>query len=221
MKLEAKIREKGGLGRFRRAGFVPGVVYGRGVGNVNVAVGRTALEHALNEAGENTLLELSIDGEEAKHVLIHDVQRDPLKNAPIHVDFLEVRLDQKIKAQVPLEFVGESPAVKELGGVLIRNINHIEVEALPRNLPHKIEVDTSTLKTFADHLTVAGINIGADIAILADPDLIVASVVPPRSETELEGLKGEVVEDVTKVEGVVKPETEETDQSEAKKVKEE
>lgn len=206
MKLEAKLRQKGGVNQLRREGFVPGVIYGRGAENANVTVTRASLEQALKVAGENTLLELEIEGAKSKHVLIHNVQRDPVKDILGHVDFLEVRLDQKIKAEIPLVFVGESPAVKELSGVLIRNIQHIEVEALPQNLPHNLEVDLSGLKTFEDHLTVADIKSGPNVRVLGDSEQIIASLVPPRTEEELEAIKGDVVEDVTKVEGVVKAE---------------
>ncbi|MFY9493388.1 MAG: 50S ribosomal protein L25 [Minisyncoccia bacterium] len=214
IKLEVKIREKGGVNQLRRDGLVPGVVYGSGVENASVSVGRSDLEKAIAKAGETTMVELVLGGGSSsevesvktKHVLIHDVQRDPVKDLPIHVDFLEVRLDQKIKAEIPVVFVGDSPAVKELSGVLIRNIQHIEVEALPQNLPHNIEVDISGLKTFEDHITVADIKVGPSVKILSKLNAIAASVVPPRSEEELEALKTEVVEDVSKVEGVVKPE---------------
>lgn len=190
----------------RREGLVPGVVYGRGAESVNVSVSRVSLEQALKTAGENTMLELGINGAKTKNVLIHDLQRDPVKELLNHVDFLEVRLDQKIKADVPLEFTGEAAAVKELSGVLVRSIQHIEVEAFPQNLPHSIEIDISRLKTFEDRITVADVKVGPNIKILSKPEAIIASVVPPRSEEELEALKTEVVEDVSKVEGVVKPE---------------
>ena len=206
IKLEVKIREKGGVNQLRQAGLVPGVVYGHGSENLNVTVPRVSLEQTLKVAGENTMLELEIGDGKTKHVLIHDLQRDPVKELLNHVDFLEVRLDQKIKADVPLEFTGESVAVKELSGVLVRNIQHIEVEALPQNLPHNIEVDISRLKTFEDRVTAADLKVGSDVKILSKPDAIIALVVPPRSEEELEALKTEVVEDVSKVEGVVKPE---------------
>ncbi|MEK7174752.1 MAG: 50S ribosomal protein L25 [Patescibacteria group bacterium] len=207
MKLEAKIREKGGLNQLRNSGLVPGVVYGRGVKNVNVAVESVVLGKALKEAGESTLLELSLEGNGSKHVLIHDLQKDPIKDFPIHVDFLEVRLDQKIKADVVLEFTGESPAVKELGGVLVKNVHELEVEALPQDLPHNIEVDISAIKAFEDHITVGDIKVGPRVKIMSPMETIVASVIPPRSEAELEALKTEVTEDVSKVEGVVKEET--------------
>ncbi|MBI2454140.1 MAG: 50S ribosomal protein L25 [Parcubacteria group bacterium] len=206
MKLDAKIREKGGVNQLRKSGMVPGVVYGRGVENMAVAVGAAVLDKTLKEAGESTLLELVMENGNSKHVLIHDLQRDPVKDFPIHVDFLEVRLDQKIKAGVVLEFIGAAPAVIKLGGVLVKNMHELEVEALPQDLPHNIEVDISALKNFEDHITVGDVKVGPKIKILSPRETIVALVVPPRSEAELEELKAEVTEDVSKVEGVVKEE---------------
>lgn len=204
--LKVKIREKGGVNQLRQDGFIPGVVYGRGVENTNVVVEAPILEKVLQKAGESTLLELSIDGSKSKHVLIQEVQRDPVKDNLTHVDFLEVSLDRKIKAEIPLLFIGDSPAVKELNGTLIRSMQEVEVEALPQNLPHNIEVDISSIKTFEDQITVADIKTSSGVKILTTADTILASVIPPRTEEEMESLKGEVVEDVTKVEGVIKQE---------------
>ena len=207
-KLGAKIRNNAGkgLGELRVSGLVPGVVYGHGVKNINVAVPKILLEKVFKVAGESTLVELEIEGDKTRHIIINDVQVDPVKGSFKHVDFLEVRLDEKIKAEVPLEFIGEAPAVKELAGTLIKNIHHVEVEALPQNLPHSLEVDLGSLKTFEDHLTIADIKVSSNVKILTESDQIVASVAPPRTEAELEEIKGEVVEDVSKVEGVVKEE---------------
>src|SRR3989344_4593383 len=127
-----------------------------------------------------------------------------LKYALSHVDFMEVRMYQKIKAGITIVCVGEAPAIKELGGILVRNIHELEVEALPRDLPHHLEVDISAIKIFGDHIKVADIKASRGVKILADEDLVVASVAAPRTEAELESIKGEVVEDVSKVEGVIK-----------------
>ncbi len=217
--IKVKIREKGGVNQLRQDGFIPGVVYGRGVENTNVVVETPVLEKVLQKSGESTLLELTIEGGKSKHVLIQDVQRDPVKDNLTHVDFLEVSLDRKIKAEIPLHFIGDSPAIKELGGILIKGVQQVEVEALPQNLPHNIEIDISSIKTFEDYITVADLKISNNVKILVSEETILASVVPPRSEEELESLKGDVVEDVTKVEGVVKQETPETEGADKKEDK--
>ena len=223
-KLEAKTRLETGksVKKLRRLGFVPAVVYGPSTANVNIAVASSRIAQVLKEAGESTLLELQIEGDSStsfdsaqdklvgagktRNVLIHATQTDPVRDFITHVDFMEVRMDQKIKAGITVMCVGEAPAVKELGGILVRNIHELEVEALPADLPHHLEADISAIKTFEDHVKVADIKITRGVKILADGMLIVASVVAPRTEAELESIKGEVVEDVSKVEGVVKPE---------------
>lgn len=208
VKLLAQLRQEKGkaVNKMRRAGLVPGVVYGHGIGNVNVAVLEKNLARVFRVVGENSLLELEIEGGKSHHVIIQEIQTDPVKDFMSHVDFLEVRLDQKIKAEVPIVFIGESAAVKELGGVLVKSIHNLEVEALPQDLPHNIEVDISFIKTFEDHIKISDIKVGTKAKVLAEADLTVASVVPPRSEAELESLKEEVVEDINAIEGVVKEE---------------
>ncbi len=208
VKLKARLRQEvnKGVNKLRNSGFVPGVVYGRGIANLNISVGGMELAKIIKESGENTLLELEVDGIKPKNVLIHDTQVDPVKGEIQHADFLEVRMDQKIKTHIPLIFIGEAAAVKGLGGVLVRNTQEVEIEALPKDLPHNIEVDVTALDTFEKHIKVSDLKIPSGVKIIAEAHLIVASVVPPRSEAELEELKGEVVEDVSKVEGVVKPE---------------
>ncbi len=216
IKLEAKTRLETGksVKKLRRLGFVPAVVYGHGTANINIAVLSSRMAKVLKDAGESTLLELQIEDDHSTgvgvnkthNVLIHAIQTDPVQDFITHVDFMEVRMDQKIKAEITIVCVGEAPAIKELGGVLVKNMHELEVEALPADLPHHLEADISAIKTFEDHVKVADIKLTRGVKILADGMLIVASVMAPRTEAELESIKGEVVEDVSKVEGVVKPE---------------
>jgi len=203
--LAAEKREETGkkLSALRRAGFVPGVVYGHNMGNVNIKVQGAQFSRVFSQGGENTLVELSVAGEEKPYsVLIYDVSLDPVKSTPIHVDFFAVNLKEKVKAEVPLVIVGEAPAVKELEGTLIQPLHAIEVECLPSDIPHEISVDVSGLKTFEDHLSVSDITVPEGVEILTDKEEIIASVQEPRSQEELEALETEVEEDVTKVEGV-------------------
>jgi large subunit ribosomal protein L25 len=115
-------------------------------------------------------------------------------------------MDEEIETHVPLVFVGESPAVRELGGMLMKSIEELPVKTLPSDLPHSLEVDLSTLLTFEDHVTVSDIKVSAKVVIDADPNMVIASVIPPRTEAEMETLDTKVEADVTKVEGVVKAE---------------
>ena len=122
-------------------------------------------------------------------------------------------MDEEIEAKVELEFVGESPAVKELGGILIKNMDEIEVKCLPGDLPPKIEVDISRIKNFEDYIYVKDLPVSDKVELLADSENVVAMVTEPRSEEELAELETEVKEDVTKVEGVVKEEKSSSDES--------
>jgi len=203
LRAEKRIETGRTLTALRRAGFVPGIVYGHNVSNVMVKVNEKQFKHVFQEGGENTLVDLSIEGEERPFaVLIQEVALDPVKSTPLHVDFFAVNLKEKVRADVPLVTIGESLAVKELEGTLVQPMHSLEVESLPANIPHEIEVDVSSLKTFEDHISVKDLIIPNDVEIFADADDIVVSVQEPRSQEELEELEEEVSEDISAVEGV-------------------
>lgn len=209
IKLSAKKRTILGkaVEKSRASGDMPGVIYGHGLDTQSIQMNEKEFSKAFKQAGENTLINLNIDGKD-QAVLIQEVQYHYLKGQPIHVDFYAVKMDEKLKAKIPVHFTGESPAVKALGGVLVKNLSEVEVECLPGDLPTGFEVDISKLNTFEDIVRVSDLQVSDKVKILASGDEPVVNVAPPRSEAELESLKTEVVEDVTKVEGVVKPESE-------------
>lgn len=203
--LQAQKREETGnqLSSLREGGYVPGVVYGPTVENTLVKVNEPDFIKVFRDAGENTLISLHIDDDKnPRVVLIHDMALDPLKHTPLHVDFYQVPLDRMITSEVPLVFVGESPAVKEEDGTLIKTLHSIEVESLPTNIPQEIEVDISPLETFDDVITVASLRVEEGVEIKTGAEEVIASVTPPRSEEELEALEEEIIEDVEAVEGV-------------------
>jgi large subunit ribosomal protein L25 len=185
---------------------IPAVLYGKGTENVLVSVKDRDFQDIFSQVGESAIFKLSLEGQDERNVIIKEVQRDILSGKPIHADFYQVRMDEEIEAMVEVEFVGEAPAVKELGGVLVKNVDEIEVECLPGDLPPKIMVDVSELKTFDDHIYVKDLKVSDRVELLVDPETVVAMVSPPRSEEELAELETEVKEDVTEVEGVVKEE---------------
>lgn len=182
----------------RRDKKIPAVLYGRGIENSLLEIDYSVFEKAYREAGENSIINLKI-GNDERNVLVYDVQKDPLTGKYNHIDFYQVRMDEKITVSVPLIFIGESPAVKELAGVFVRNFHEIEVEALPKDLPHEIKVDISTIKTFEDHIYVKDLPVPASAEILAGAEEIVASVIAPRSEEELAGLGEKPVAEVAEV----------------------
>lgn len=189
----------------RASGHIPGVLYGHGVENQVVQVDRKLFTKVFSNTGYTTLINLKV-GEAAHDVLIREVQFHPLRDEISHVDFYQVRLDEKVRAEVPLAFEGESPAVKDLGGVLVKSIDALELEAFPQDLPHTIPVDITVLKDFEAVIHVADLKVSDMITVFTEPTAVVALVQPPRSEAELESLAEEVKEDVAAVETVEKKE---------------
>jgi large subunit ribosomal protein L25 len=204
--LKSKIREEVGknLNSFREQGLIPAVVYGHKVKPRNLWINYLDFKKAFDNAGESTVIELEIGEKEKVNALIHDSQSDPLTGKFSHIDFFQIRMDEEIETEVPIEFLGESPAVKELGGMLVKNMDAIGVKCLPGNLPHEFKVDISKIKTFDDHFKVSDLEIPEKVEILSEMDTVIALVAPPRTEEELASLEEKIEEDVTKVEGVVK-----------------
>jgi len=187
IELEAQARTVlgGKVNGLRKSGFIPAVLYGKGQEAINLQVPVKEFAKVLKEAGESTLVYVNVGGK-SYPTIIHDVALDPVKDHVIHADFYKVSLTEKIKTKVPVEFVGESPAVKDLAGIFVRNLNELEVEALPQNLPHEITINISSLKAFGDQVLVKDIKLGSDVKIIADEDSIVATVQEPKSQEELD-----------------------------------
>jgi len=169
----------------RNSGYIPAVLYGKGQEALNLQMPIKEFSKVLKEAGESTLVYVNVDGK-SYPTIIHDVAKDPVKDYVIHADFYKVSLSEKIKTKVSVVFVGESSAVKDLAGIFVRNINELEVEALPQNLPHEITVDISSLKSFGDQILVKDINLGSDVKIETEADAIIATVQEPKSQEELD-----------------------------------
>ncbi len=185
--------------KLRRTDQVPAVVYGHGVANQNLVVKQAELARVLRQAGSTSLVDLSVSGHAPVTVLIHDVQRHPTSSAIVHVDFYQVKMTEKLQAEIELNFIGESPAVKEQGGIFVRALDKIKVECLPADLVPNIAVDISGLKTFEDRIHVSDIQAPKGITILDRFEEVVASVTPPRSEEEIAALSEKVEEDVSAV----------------------
>ncbi|OGE81915.1 MAG: hypothetical protein A3H72_02005 [Candidatus Doudnabacteria bacterium RIFCSPLOWO2_02_FULL_48_8] len=194
------------VSNLRKTGKLPGVLYGHDVEATSLEVDEKDFLKVFKKAGESTLINLVVDGQ-ARPVLIHEVQNHFLSDYVQHVDFYAVDMTEKLHAKIPLHFVGESPAVKNLGGVLVKNLQEVEVECLPADLPPFIELDISKLAELNQAFRVSGLMVSDKVKILTNADDMVVNVAPPRSEEELKELEqAPVAEDVTKVEGVIKPE---------------
>lgn len=167
----------------RKAGKVPAVFYGKKEASTPITVSSVDFIKAYKQAGESTVVVLSGDGIEVES-LIHDLDLHPVTGKPMHVDFYVFEKGKKIKVNVPLEFVGNAPAIKELGGTLIKVLHDIEIEALPKDLPHKIEVNIASLVDFKSVITAKEIALPAGVELAVSADDIVASVSEPKDEPE-------------------------------------
>src|SRR3989338_7603168 len=175
--LKAEKREITGkkVSNLRKQGKIPAVVYGVGEKSVLLQVLGKDFEKVFREAGESTLVELEI-GPDRKNVLIHEIDFDPIKDTPRHVDFLQVRMDKPIRAKVHVVFEGESGAVKNLGGVLVKVAHELEIEALPKDLPHEIKVDISNLQNLEDKFLVSNLKLPSGVKVIADSNEVLALV---------------------------------------------
>jgi large subunit ribosomal protein L25 len=158
-------------------------VYGRGSESEPISIDYKEFEKLYAQAGTSSLVDLVVPGsKEPSKVIISDIQRDPLSDRVIHVDLHRVRMDEKIRTEVNLEFVGEAPAVKEFGGNLIISADSLEIECLPKDLISSIKVDLSKLKKLDDSVHISDLDIPAGITIIGDKEGSVVSVLAPREE---------------------------------------
>lgn len=196
----------------REQGLVPAEVYGGGVENAHIVVSAKEFNKVFKQAGENTIISLSIDGKEQK-ALIHDVDFDALTEAPIHADFRAIRMDEKLRVHIPVRFTGESAAVKN-GGVLVKAMQELEVESLPADLPHEFSVDLSVLVELGNSIHVSDLVVPKGVEILAESEAVIVTVTAQVEEEEVVAAPVDLSE--------IKTETEEKKaEREAKKAAEE
>ena len=167
----------------RSSGKIPAVFYGLGKQTTSVAVDRKEFEKVWKQAGESSTIQLSVDNKPVD-VLIHEVQFDPIKGTPIHVDFLVVDMNKPIHVAVALEFIGVAPAVKNGTGTLVKVMHEIEISALPKNLPHVITVDLTKLETINSHITVGDLALPTGVTLVTKDNEIVVSVAEQKEEVE-------------------------------------
>jgi len=212
MKLEAKERDvKAKESAEYKSKNIPAVMYGNDVESKSLWINLAQFEKVFADAGTNVVVELELEGQKPVNVLIYDFQTDPLTDKFIHADFYVVNMKESVEAEIPLVFVGVAPAVKELGGTLVKNNDSLFVRALPADLPREITVDISKLATFDDSITVADLVDNDKVEVVLDDTAVIASVIAPRSEEEMAALDEDVDADVSKVEGALdKEETEES-----------
>lgn len=172
--------------RLRKEGLLPANIYGKKVKSQAISVKLQDFEKLFSKAGETSVVELVVDGK-IRPTLIHDMQKDPLTELPIHVDFLQVDFKEKVTAQIPVELAGESPAEKQGLGTVVQYVDEVEVEALPGNLPESFEINVSILKEVDDQIQVKDIKVDKEkVKIQGDKKQVIAKVEPPREEKEEE-----------------------------------
>jgi large subunit ribosomal protein L25 len=199
IRLEVRERERTGSAdarRLRRAGLIPGVLYGRGQKPHAISVPERELRRVLTgEHGLHAILDVALDGQKTSHAsILKEFQRDPIRGKLIHVDLQEVRLDQTIQAQVTIELVGEAIGSKE-GGVLSQMTREMTVEALPLEMPDRIELDVSAM-VIGDTLRISDLPPREGATFLDDPETVVATVTMPSRIVEPEPEEVEEGEEV-------------------------
>ena len=194
--------------KLRDRGYVPAIVYGSQVEATPIQVESKTLHKVLTKAGGNTLIALQIGKKKPILTLAREIQRDIIRHNILHVDFYRVVMTEKISAEIPLVLSGKAPALEE-GGILVHGLNTVEVQCLPADLPSALEVDLSSLVEFNDLVTVANLQVPSSVAILSDPDSVIARIEAPRIVEEEVEVPEEEIEVSAEPELVGKAEAEE------------
>ncbi len=195
--------------QLRRQGWVPGVMYGHGFSPMPLQFEAQSLRHLLSQVGGSQIVSIKIKGQKQPEIaLVREVQRDPIRRTALHVDFYRVMMTERLTAEVPLEFVGESPVVERKEGILLHALSTVEVECLPGNLVDAIEVDLEDLTELDQALYIRDLAVPAGIDILTNPDEMIVRVVPLEEEEAIEE-EEEMVMPVAEVEVIRAREEEE------------
>lgn len=179
-KYKLKANKRSVLGRkvknLRQEGKLPGNIYGRKVKSQAVEVDLKEFKKIYDQAGETSIVDLNLSDKDSRSILIHNVQMDYLTQTPLHADFYQVDLKQKIKSVIPLKLEGVSPAVEQKKGMILQTLNEVEVEALPTDLPESLTIDISTLTEVDQELKVVDLKHSPAVVILTDGQLQVVKV---------------------------------------------
>ncbi len=177
------------VGALRRAGKLPGVIYGHKVEPIAILMDLKESTRVLNNTTSSSVIIINVEGTEYAS-LVREKQRDYLKNRFIHIDFQAVSQTEKIRAEVNIEMIGVAPAIKDFNGVLVEGVDSITVEALPKDLPERFIIDISVLKQIGDSITLRDIPVPAGVDILDSLDETIVHITSPAAE-EVEEVTGE------------------------------
>lgn len=161
--------------KLRALGLVPAHVFGHEIKSENITVDEKEFKEIFHKAGETSIINLKSDKTDYP-VLVKGLHLDPVSLKILHVDFYKVNLAEKVKVSVPVEITGESPAVETKLGLLLTPVSEVEVEALPADLPEKIEINVESLKEVGDTITVGDLKLNDKIEVLSDSELVLASI---------------------------------------------
>jgi len=160
----------------RRQGITPTHLYGHNVKSAALQCDTGELQNLLAHAGKTRLVSLEVDGERAKSVFVREIQRDAISRKLLHVDFYQVKRTEKIAVDVPIVLVGEAPALKFKGRMLVHGINSLSVECLPANVPPQIDIDITRLEEVDQAINVKDIVLDPEITVHADPEQLVVKI---------------------------------------------
>ncbi|HXG42860.1 MAG TPA: 50S ribosomal protein L25 [Dehalococcoidia bacterium] len=177
--------------RLRRQGLTPANIYGKGVQSLAIQVPTHDLWHLLRHAGRHEIVYLQVDGEEERPCFIRAIQKDPITDELLHVDFQQVSLTEKVRLEVPLHLVGEAPAVDRYGAMVLQLLDVVLVEGLPTALPPFIEVDLSRLEAPDSVIHVGDLQPPPGVTIVTDPEVVVARAVVEAAPAEEEAVEVE------------------------------
>lgn len=176
----------------RRQGLLPAVIYGHSLEPISISINAREASTLLPTLTSTQFVEITLDAK-PHSVLVKEKQRHPVDGRLLHVDFQEVSLLERYRANVQLDFFGESPAVKIFNGVVVFHLEELDIEALPANLPERIKVDLGSLTEIGSVIRVKDLILPADVEVMDNPEEIVAVVTPPVAE-EVEVSEGATAE---------------------------
>jgi large subunit ribosomal protein L25 len=187
IKLKAKKRnlKETKAKKLRREGILPANIYGKNIKSESIMIPLTDFNKAFKKAGETSLIEIEL-GKDKRTVLISDIQTDPVTDIPLHADFKQVNLKEKVTATVPVELTGEAPAEVKGVGTLVQQVSELEVEAFPLDLPEKLIGDVSKLEEVESRILLSDLKYDhGKVGVEAADDLIIAIIQPPQKEEEV------------------------------------
>jgi len=204
LKLAAITRQPGrqALSQLRSQGFIPAVVYGPKTDNLHIQIKKAEALKIYDQGCEYSLITLDIDGQEQRQGIIKDLAQTKVKDQLIHMDFFQVDMAEKVTTEVELNFIGEAPAVKQLGGVVVKNFDAVEIECLPKDLTSELDVDLSVLTDFDTHITFADLKLPKGVALSDKHEMneIIVAVEEPRAVAVENAAAEEAVNTETKAE---------------------